>query len=115
MAQFILLLHENPARFSDLTPEEMQQMVARYGAWGRALAEKGRYVGGHKLTDDGGRFLKRITGSLGVTDGPYSEVKEVIGGLFIVDAADYDAAVALAGDCPHLDNGWIEVRQIDKR
>ena len=86
MAQFILMLHENPAMFAELTPEEMQQLVARYGAWGKALAEKGHYVGGHKLTDEGGRQMRKANGALGVTDGPYSEVKEVIGGLFIVEA-----------------------------
>ncbi|MBI3789760.1 MAG: transcription initiation protein [Gemmatimonadetes bacterium] len=114
MAQFILLLHENVSRFADLTPEEMQQVVARYGAWGRALAEKGKYVGGHKLTDDGGRHMSRAKADIRVTDGPYSEAKEVIGGLFIVDAPDYEAAAALARDCPHLDFGWIEIRQIDR-
>ena len=114
MAQFILMLHENPAMFAELTPEEMQQVVARYGAWGKALAEKGHYVGGHKLTDEGGRQMRKAKGALGVTDGPYSEAKEVIGGLFIVEASDYDAAVALAADCPHLDKGWIEVRRIDR-
>ncbi len=114
MAQFILLLHENPAAFADLTPEEMQQMVARYGAWGRALAEKGHYVGGHKLKDEGGRHMARDKGALRVTDGPYSEVKELVGGLFIIEAPDYDTAVTLAADCPHMDNGWIEIREIDK-
>ena len=114
MAQFILLLHEDANHFGDLGPDEMQRMIARYAAWGRALAEQGRYVGGHKLTDEGGRHMHRTGGSIRVSDGPYSEAKEIVGGLFIVDAPDYDSAVELARDCPHLDNGWIEVRQIDK-
>ena len=114
MAQFVLLLHENPSRFEHLSPEEMQQMVMRYSAWGRSLAERGQYVGGHKLTDEGGRHLVRAAGGLVASDGPYNETKEVVGGLFIVEAPNYDAAVALARDCPHIDNGWIEIRQIEK-
>lgn len=114
MAQFILMLHENPAHYADITPEEMQQMVAQYGAWGKKLAEQGRYVGGHKLTDEGGKQMRKQRGALAVTDGPYSELKEIVGGLYIIEAPDYDSAVAIASDCPHLDNGWIEVRQIDR-
>ena len=113
MAQFILILHENPAAFADLSPEEMQQVIARYSAWGKALAAKGQYVGGHKLTDDGGRHMRRTSGAIKVTDGPYNETKEVVGGIFLVTAPDFDGAVALSQDCPHLDKGWIEVRQID--
>jgi hypothetical protein len=114
MAQFILILHENMSVYADVTPEEMQQMVTQYGAWGKALAAKGHYVGGHKLTDEGGKHMRKANGALGVTDGPYSEAKEIVGGLFIIEAPDYDAAVQLASDCPHLENGWIEVRQIDR-
>jgi hypothetical protein len=47
-----------------------------------------------------------------VTDGPYAEGREVIGGLFIVDAKSYDEVVALCRDCPHLDFGAIEIREI---
>ena len=48
-----------------------------------------------------------------VTDGPYAEAREVVGGYFTVRAADYDGAVAIARDCPHLAHGWIEVREIE--
>ena len=47
-------------------------------------------------------------------DGPYSETKEVIGGYFAVRAADYDEAVKICEDCPHLEYaGTIEIREID--
>jgi hypothetical protein len=48
-----------------------------------------------------------------ITDGPYAEAREVIGGLFILEAADYEEAVALSRDCPHLDFGSIEIREIE--
>ena len=46
-------------------------------------------------------------------DGPFAEAKEIIGGLFVVDARDYDEAVSVAKGCPHLDFGTIEVREIE--
>ena len=48
-----------------------------------------------------------------VTDGPYAEAREVIGGLFIVEANTYDEVVELSKDCPHLDFGTIEIREVD--
>jgi len=49
-----------------------------------------------------------------VTDGPYSETKEILGGYFTVTADNYEAAVKRAGECPHLEfGGTIEVREVD--
>ena len=47
-----------------------------------------------------------------VTDGPYAESREVIGGLFIVEAASYEEVVELSKDCPHLDFGTVEIREV---
>ena len=47
-----------------------------------------------------------------VTDGPYAEAREVIGGLFMIEAANYDEVVELSKDCPHLDFGSIEIREV---
>jgi hypothetical protein len=110
MPQYLLLLHEDPAVYRDVSPEEMQQIVARYAAWSAGVHAGGRVVGGEKLRDHGGRHV-RAGGR--VTDGPYAEGKEVLGGFFVVEADDYDAAVAVARDCPHLANGWIEVREVE--
>ena len=110
MPQYLLLLHEDPAGFADVSPEEMQRIVARYAEWSAGLRRDGRIVGGQKLRDEGGRHV-RPDGR--VTDGPYVEGKEVLGGLFVVEADGYDAAVAIARDCPHLAHGWIEVREVE--
>ncbi len=48
------------------------------------------------------------------TDGPFAEAKEVIGGIFTIDADSYDEAVEISKDCPHLKyGGWIEVREVE--
>jgi hypothetical protein len=70
-------------------------------------------VNGHKLTEEGGKRLNRAGGKLSVVDGPYAEAKEVVGGIYLLRAKDYDEAVKLASDCPHLQFGRIEVKQID--
>jgi hypothetical protein len=114
MDQYLLLLREDPAQYADLSPTDMQALIARYRAWSQKLAEAGRLVGGEKLTDEGGRRLRVGPNGPLVTDGPYAESKDVIGGTFVLRAASYDEAVALAADCPHLrGNNQIEVRRIE--
>ena len=114
MPSFMLLLHQSPSKFRDLSPEDIQQIISRYKAWREELVRQNKMRGGEKLTNDGGRRLRIQAGKVSVTDGPYSEAAEVLGGYFAIEAADYDEAVALARTCPHLTGDqWIEVRQID--
>jgi hypothetical protein len=70
-------------------------------------------VSSHKLADDAGKVL-RGRSQARITDGPYSETKEVLGGYFMIEAPSYDDAVGHSRDCPHLEyGGTIEVRQVD--
>ena len=93
MSQFILLLHENPQSVAELSPQEIQTVVGEYSAWREQVAGEGRLAGGNKLRDDGGRWLTNVNGDVRVVDGPFSEAKEVIGGYFLIKAADYEEAV----------------------
>jgi len=64
---------------------------------------------------EGGKHLSMAGGEIRVTDGPYAEVKEALGGYFAIKATDYDEAVEIAKSCPHMTYGSrIEVRQIDE-
>ncbi len=69
-------------------------------------------VRAERLAEDVGRVMRSTGGQPRVTDGPYSETKEVLGGYYLIEAADYDEAVRRAMDHPHLDHGTIEVRKI---
>lgn len=114
MAQFILLLHERTTDYSEMSPEDIQRVIQEYSAWSQRMAEAGHILGGHKLTDDDGRRLAGWDSDFSVTDGPHTEAKEVIGGLFHIQAADYETAIELSRSCPHLRyGGTIELRQID--
>jgi len=110
MPQFLLLLHHpNPERFKKLPPDELQAAIAKYMAW----TQKPFNVSSNRLDPDGGRVVRQNGGSPVVTDGPFGETKEVCGGYFLIEAADYDDAVRLTLDHPHLQHGGtIEVRKI---
>lgn len=114
MAQYLLLLHERPATPDAMSPEEMQRVIEEYRTWSQSMGQTGKLVGGHKLTDEGGRTLSGWENEFSVTDGPWAEAKEVIGGLFHINARDYDEAARLSASCPHLKyGGRIELRRID--
>lgn len=110
----MMLLHEAPSDFSQFSPEEIQAVISEYVAWKVKIENEGRYVGSSKLKDEGGRHLLMANGQLRVTDGPYTEAKEVIGGYFTISAKDYDEAASVASTCPHLTyGGRIELREIE--
>lgn len=114
MPKFMMILHDSLPELAKLSPGEMQAVLARYQAWSASVAQAGKLVGGEKLCDEGGKHLTAPKGKLLVRDGPYAEAKELVGGYFLIEAADYDEAVRVCTDCPHLAlGGRIELRQID--
>ena len=114
MPKFLLALRDDdPSSYANFTPEQFQELLGRYNAWAGPLVERGKLVSGQKLTDSAGRVLARKGGDVKVTDGPYGETKEVLGGFYLIRAESYDEAVELCRDHPQLDFGTIEVREID--
>ena len=112
MKTFIMLLHD--AGFpDDISPDQIQAIIQRYVAWREKIQQHGRKVEGHKLTDGEGRVMRGGAGRTKITDGPYAEAREVIGGLFILEADTYDDVVELSKDCPHLEFGSIEIREVE--
>ena len=108
MPQFVLMLRDSGAFPEDISAEEIQQIIERYRTWSTRVGATGQ-----KLTDGEGRTVVRKDGGVSITDGPYAESKEVLGGYFVLEAAGYDDAAKLVADCPHLDFGSIEIRQIE--
>ncbi|MEO7146057.1 MAG: YciI family protein [Bryobacteraceae bacterium] len=108
MAQFMLLLYSDPSGWEKLSPEEQQKAMEKYMAW----SKKPFSLGGKRLTIDPGRVMRSQGGRTRTTDGPYSETKEVLGGYYTIEAANYEEAVERTLDHPQLEHGTIEVRQI---
>jgi len=112
MPDYMLLLHERPELFENVSADEMQRIITRYIEWRTSL--DGTLTGGNKLRDDSGRVIEPRAGRVETRDGPFTETKEVIGGYFILRARDYDEATEIAKGCPHLlFGGRIELREID--
>jgi hypothetical protein len=116
MSQYLLLLHHAPNYNVDLPREKMLEMTKRYMGWADMLRQKGKLVGGEKLTAGGVRHLRVKDGKPVASDGPYAEAKDVIGGYFVIEARDAAEAEAIARDCPHLvvaAGNWAEIRPIE--
>ena len=109
MAKFMLILQGDPSRWASASPEEMQIATEKYMAWVR----KPFTLDAKRLTWDAGKVMRAEGGKVRTTDGPFSETKEVMGGYYTIEAADYDEAVRLAQDHPQLEyGGALWVRQI---
>ena len=109
MPQYMLLLYDNPANWMKLSPEEMQKAIEKYFAWTKKPFTKDS----KRLAEDAGRVIRSGSGKPKATDGPYSETKEILGGYYTIEAANYDEAVKLAMDHPQLEyGGTVEVRQV---
>ena len=113
MPTYLLFLHEDPSVFERVSPEEMQNIIQKYSLWKQRMLTAGVLTGGEKLQDGTGRVLRRSAGQNSVTDGPYTESKEIIGGFFQIRAKNYEQAVEAANDCPHLEYGTIEIREVE--
>lgn len=112
MPSFMLLLYSDPASWGNISPEDMQKAIEKYMAWEAKLRKSNVLLASHKLANDAGKVLRGEKAR--VTDGPYSETKEVLGGYFLIKATNYNEAVDQTRDCPHLQyGGTIEVRQVD--
>jgi len=112
MSRFLLLLRDDPSVFANLSPDQMQAIIKRYIAWGQRLREAKRVISSEKLRDGEGRVVARKDDKPLATDGPFAESRELVGGFYLIEARDYDEAVQLVADCPHLEFGSIEIRQI---
>ena len=112
MPKFVLLLRDDGRFDPSMSAAEMQAIVQRYIAWRAKIQQNGRSITGHKLHDQKGRVLRGNGSAMKITDGPFAEAREVMGGLFVIDAASYDEVVELSKDCPHLDFGSIEIREV---
>jgi hypothetical protein len=92
-----------------LSPEEMQKAIEKYMAWTKKPFTKDA----KRLAEDFGKVIRMDGGKPRATDGPFSETKETLGGYYTIEAANYDEAVKLSLEHPHLDyGGAIEVRQV---
>jgi hypothetical protein len=118
--KYLLLLtnqSDEAASWQDLSEEEQQRLRAEeMPQWGELfgwIEQKGLKVEGLELdSPDAARTVRVRDGETLVTDGPFAETKEQIGGLFVVDCDDLDAAIELASRVPVVKNASVEIRPL---
>lgn len=110
MNKYMLILIDREDAYDDMSPEDYQAEFEAHGRWIEELGD--HYVSGEPLE----KPAKTIKGKDKiVTDGPFVESKDLVGGFYIINAATLDEAAELAKGCPVLElGGSIEVREIMK-
>ena len=104
-----MLIFRNGSEATKMSPEESQQNMQQWFSWIGDLQSKGIYTSGEALMPTG----KTVKKDNLVTDGPYAESKEIIGGYFIIKAASIEEATEIAKGCPDLPTGGsVEVRDV---
>ena len=111
--QYLLMIYSQEARWSKMTKAEHERGVAAFGAYTEALKKAGILAGSNRLQPTSAAATVRITdGESHVLDGPYAESKEQLGGYYLIDVPDLDAAIAWAARCPGASYGAVEVRPV---
>ena len=110
MKEFALIFRQPGNAGSNVSPEEMEALQKKWKDWIAGIDEQGKLVNhGTRLTSEG-KVLK--PGGV-ITDGPFVEIREVLGGLIVVKADNIDEATTIAHGCPALDRGGsIEIRAL---
>ncbi|MCD6049029.1 MAG: hypothetical protein K0Q55_432 [Verrucomicrobia bacterium] len=106
-----MLLFRGNAWDKDISPQQLQKVVTDWMAWFERLKLEGKALSGHPLQNEG----KLVSGKNGksVSDGPFAESKEAIGGYFYLRVSSEDEAIAIAQMCPALEYGLVvEVRPV---
>jgi hypothetical protein len=111
--QYMLLIHSNEANMQTRSEDDIGRMLAAYGAYAEAMSKAGVLLSGNRLQPTSSATTVRVVdGKNQVLDGPYAETKEQLGGYFLIEVADLDAALSWAARCPGASHGTVEVRPI---
>ena len=111
--QYLLLIYLDESRWEGLGDPEQQKIYKQYSDLISDLQKAGKYLGGHELQPTSTATTVRVrNGKTSVTDGPFAETKEQLGGYFLVEARDLDDAMAIAARIPSATTGTIEVRPV---
>jgi hypothetical protein len=111
--QYMLLIYGAEAAEQTLTESQAAEMMGAYGAYSEALRKAGVMVGGERLKPVSAATTVRVkSGKTEVLNGPYAETREQLGGYYMIDVPDLDAALSWAARCPGASHGTMEVRPV---
>ena len=111
--QYLLLIYRNEAELGGMTPADYQKMSAEYGVYTQSIIQSGNFKAGDGLQPTTTATTVRVRdGKTLTTDGPFAETREQLGGYYLVEAKDLDAALGMAARIPGARTGSIEVRPV---
>jgi hypothetical protein len=111
--QYLLMLYSQQDRWPQMSAAQQQEAMAAYGAYTEALKKAGAHVGSNRLQPTTAATTIRIAnGKSQVLDGPYADTKEQLGGYYLIDVPNLDAALSWAARCPGASHGTVEVRPV---
>ena len=111
--QYMLMIYSQEAGFAQMTPTQQEQGLAAYMAYADALAKSGAMKASGRLRPTStATTVRLVDGKPQTLDGPFADTKEQLGGYFLIDVPDLDAAIAWAARCPGASHGSVEVRPI---
>jgi hypothetical protein len=110
MPKFLFVYRSEPFDMSKFSPEQMQESMDRWTKWiGQGFAEGWMLNAGDALLPEG----RVVSKNQAVTDGPFVEAKEVVGGYSVIQAASFDEAIKYAKACPNVtEGGKVEIRPL---
>ncbi len=111
--QYLLLIYHSEAEFGKLTEAEKGALHQAYGPFTESLNQSGHFRAGNGLQPTSTATTVRVrSGKRIVTDGPFAETKEQLGGYYLIEAKDLDDVIAIAGRIPSAKMGSVEVRPV---
>jgi hypothetical protein len=111
--QYMLLIYSNEADWQAASSGEIEHRIAAYVAYTEAMRKAGVLVAGDRLQPVTAATTVRVaSGKTNVLNGPYAETSEQLGGYYLIDVPDLDAALSWAARCPGASLGTMEVRPI---
>ena len=111
--QYLLALYVDEIGWTKLSKEQQEQGAAAYTAYTQALKKAGFLVGANRLRPTTmATTVRETNGKTQVLDGPYAESKEQLGGYYLIEVPDLDAALSWAARCPAANHGVVEVRPV---
>ena len=111
--QYLLMIYGNESYFSTLTETEQAKIMEEYMSFTKEIVQSGHYRAGNELHNTSKATTVRVRDQKrAVTDGPFAETKEQLGGYYLIEAKDLDEAVGIAARIPSVRWGSIEVRPI---
>ena len=111
--QYLLMLYSDFSVFQTFTPEQQKEGLAAYMAYTEALRKADVLRGANRLQPTSAATTVRVVeGKSRVLDGPYADTKEQLGGYYLIEVPDLDAAISWAARCPGASHGVVEVRPL---